>query len=453
MFKKFTNGCVHIMSKYLPDAFIFAIVLTIITFLGGIGLTGQSPFQMILHWAGPKGFFGLLSFTMQMVLVLVLGSAMAQAPVFKRILQKFAKSAKTPVRGIMITAFVSVIACWINWGFGLVIGALLAREIAKEVKGIDYRLLIASAYSGFVVWHGGISGSIPLQVANPGALATVAPQIFDKSFTIATSQTIFSPMNLFISGIIIFGLPFVCKAMIPDEKHTIEVDPLKLVELEIPAEDPSTFSPADKLERSKILWSITLLMGFAYIIYNFTKVGLNLSLDFVNFIFLFVGVLLHGSLRRYIDAVNEAAKSAGGIILQFPFYAGIMGMMTGANPETGISLAGVISNAFVSISNQTTFPIFTFWSAGIVNFFVPSGGGQWAVQAPIMMPAGAAIGVEPAKTAMAIAWGDAWTNMIQPFWALPALSIAGLSAKDIMGYCVITLLFSGIVISAGFLIF
>jgi len=351
MFKKFTNGCVHIMSKYLPDAFIFAIVLTIITFLGGIGLTGQSPFQMILHWAGPKGFFGLLSFTMQMVLVLVLGSAMAQAPVFKRILQKFAKSAKTPVRGIMITAFVSVIACWINWGFGLVIGALLAREIAKEVKGIDYRLLIASAYSGFVVWHGGISGSIPLQVANPGALATVAPQIFDKSFTIATSQTIFSPMNLFISGIIIFGLPFVCKAMIPDEKHTIEVDPLKLVELEIPAEDPSTFSPADKLERSKILWSITLLMGFAYIIYNFTKVGLNLSLDFVNFIFLFVGVLLHGSLRRYIDAVNEAAKSAGGIILQFPFYAGIMGMMTGANPETGISLAGVISNAFVSISN------------------------------------------------------------------------------------------------------
>jgi len=194
-------------------------------------------------------------------------------------------------------------------------------------------------------------------------------------------------------------------------------------------------------------------MGFVYIIYNFTKVGLNLSLDFVNFIFMYVGILLHGTLRRYIDAINEAAKSAGGIILQFPFYAGIMGMMTGANPETGISLAGVISTAFVSISNQTTFPLFTFWSAGIVNFFVPSGGGQWAVQAPIMMPAGAAIGVDPAKTAMAIAWGDAWTNMIQPFWALPALSIAGLSAKDIMGYCVITLLFSGIVISAGFIIF
>jgi len=453
MFKRFTNGCVNVMSKYLPDAFIFAIVLTIITFIGGITLTGQSPFQMILHWAGPKGFFGLLAFTMQMVLVLVLGSAMAQAPVFKRLLQKIAKAAKTPVRGIMITAFVSVVACWINWGFGLVIGALLAKEIAREVKGVDYRLLIASAYSGFVVWHAGISGSIPLQVANEGALAAVAPEIFEKAFTIPTSQTIFSPMNLVISGIIIFGLPFVCKAMIPDKEHTIEVDPVKLIEPEPVVEEPSKFTPADKMERSRILWIIILVMGFVYIIYNFTKVGLNLSLDFVNFIFMYVGILLHGTLRRYIDAINEAAKSAGGIILQFPFYAGIMGMMTGANPETGVSLAGVISNAFVSISNQVTFPLFTFWSAGIVNFFVPSGGGQWAVQAPIMMPAGSAIGVDPAKTAMAIAWGDAWTNMIQPFWALPALSIAGLSAKDIMGYCVITLLFSGIVISAGFVIF
>lgn len=453
MFKKFTNGCVYVMNKYLPDAFIFAIVLTIITFIGGISLTNQSPFQMILHWAGPKGFFGLLSFTMQMVLVLVLGSAMAQAKVFRNLLSKIAKATKTPVRGIMITAFVSVIACWINWGFGLVIGALLAREIAKEVKGIDYRLLIATAYSGFVVWHGGISGSVPLQVANEGALATVAPTIFEKTFTIPTSQTIFSPMNLFISGIIIFGLPFVCKAMMPDKEHTVEVDPSKLIDKETRVEDPSKFTPADKMERSKILWIIILVMGFAYIVYNFSKVGFNLSLDFVNFIFMYVGILLHGNLRKYIDAITEAASSAGGIILQFPFYAGIMGMMTGANPETGLSLAGVISNTFVSISTARTFPLFTFWSAGIVNFFVPSGGGQWAVQAPIMMPAGDILGVAPAKTAMAIAWGDAWTNMIQPFWALPALSIAGLSARDIMGYCVITLLFSGIIISAGFLIF
>ena len=128
-------------------------------------------------------------------------------------------------------------------------------------------------------------------------------------------------------------------------------------------------------------------------------------------------------------------------------------MMTGLNPDTGVSLAGVISNAFVAISNQTTYPLFSFWSAGVVNFFVPSGGGQWAVQGPIMMPAGLELGVPAAKTAMTIAWGDAWTNMIQPFWALPALGIAGLGARDIMGYCLIDLLYAGVIISACFLIF
>ncbi|PKM68990.1 MAG: short-chain fatty acid transporter, partial [Firmicutes bacterium HGW-Firmicutes-18] len=208
----------------------------------------------------------------------------------------------------------------------------------------------------------------------------------------------------------------------------------------------------EKMENSKILWGLVTLMGFAYIVFHFMTKGFDLNLNIVNFIFMFTGILLHGTLRRYIDAVIEGAKGASGIVLQFPFYAGIMGMMTGLNAN-GVSLAGVISNGFVSISTATTFPLFTFLSAGIVNFFVPSGGGQWAVQGPIMMPAGASLGVEPAKTAMAIAWGDAWTNMIQPFWALPALGIAGLGARDIMGYCVITLLVTGVIVSAGFLIF
>ena len=143
----------------------------------------------------------------------------------------------------------------------------------------------------------------------------------------------------------------------------------------------------------------------------------------------------------YVKAITDAVKGAGGVLLHFPFYAGIMGMMTGANAETGASLASVISEGFVAISTKVTFPLWTFLSAGIVNFFVPSGGGQWTVQGPIMMPAGAQLGVSPALTAMGIAWGDAWTNMLQPFWALPALGIAGLGARDIMGYCIIDLLF------------
>ena len=175
-----------------------------------------------------------------------------------------------------------------------------------------------------------------------------------------------------------------------------------------------------------------------------------LGLNIVNMIFLFLGILLHGDLRRYVDAISDAAGGAAGVLLQFPFYAGIMGMMVAANAE-GVSLAGVISEFFVNISNNVTFPMLSFLAAGVVNFFVPSGGGQWAVQGPIMMPAGAAMGIENGRTAMAIAWGDQWTNMIQPFWALPALGIAKLSARDIMGYLVIVTLFVGVVACLGFL--
>ena len=448
MFKKFTNGCVSVMNKYLPDPFLFAIILTFIVFAAGIGMTGQGPLDMMLHWA--NGFWGLLSFSMQMAMVLVLGNTMASAGVFKKGLRSIASTAQTPSRAIMITAFVSAVCCWINWGFGLVIGALLAKEIAKQVKGVDYRLLIASAYSGFVVWHGGMSGSIPLGIAAVGADGVVANTGGVVTAAIPTSLTIFSPMNLTISAIIILGLPFVCRAMMPDKEHTIEVDAALLVE---DAEKVYKIeTPADKLEHSRIIWAIVLILGFAYIIYNIALNKLNsLNLNFVNFIFMFAGILLHGNLKRYIDAFADSAKSCSGILLQFPFYAGIQGMMTGA--VAGVSLAGVISTFFVGIATTTTFPLFTFLSAGIVNFFVPSGGGQWAVQGPIMMPAGLEIGVPAAKTAMSIAWGDAWTNMIQPFWALPALGIAGLSAKDIMGYCVITLLFSGVIIGAGLLIF
>jgi short-chain fatty acids transporter len=385
---------------------------------------------------------------MQMVLVLVTGNAMAQAPVFKKLLKSIALAARTPARAIMITTFVATVASFVNWGFGLVIGALLAKEMARQVEKVDYRLLIASAYSGFVVWHGGLAGSIPLKVATEVGLAEATAGAVTEA--IPTSETIFSPMNLTIFFVILVVMPFITKAMHPEEDKRILVDP-KLLEEEVERE-ASASTPADRMENSKILWGLTVVMGFTFIIHYFITSGFNLGLDLVNFIFMFVGILLHGTLRRYIDAVIEAVKGAGGIILQFPFYAGIMGMMVGANAD-GVSLAGVISNGFVNMSTATTFPLFTFLSAGIVNFFVPSGGGQWAVQAPIMMPAGQALGVPAAKTAMAIAWGDAWTNMIQPFWALPALGIAGLGAKDIMGYCIIILIFSGIVASAAFLIF
>jgi short-chain fatty acids transporter len=448
MFKKFTNGCVAIVQKYLPDPFLFAVALTIVVFILGIFTTSQSPLQMIVHWG--NGFWGLLAFSMQMALVLVTGHTLASAPIIKKGLSKLASFAKTPGQAIFAVSLVSGIACWINWGFGLVIGALYARELAKQVKGVDYRLLIAAAYSGFLVWHGGISGSIPLTLATASPdLATVTAGAVAEA--IPTSQTIFSPLNLLISAILLLTLPLLNKAMHPEPDKTFTIDPSLLVEEEEIAVVKEDMTPAERAENSPILSMIVGLLGLVFIVYHFSTKGFDLNLNIVNFIFLIIGIILHGTPRKYLNALSVAAKGTSGILLQFPFYAGIMGMMVGTN-AAGLSLAGQMSNMFVAISTVKTFPLFTFLSAGLVNFFVPSGGGQWAVQAPIMMPAGLELGVSTAKTAMAISWGDAWTNMIQPFWALPALGIAGLGARDIMGYCIIDLIFSGIVICGVFLI-
>ncbi len=187
-------------------------------------------------------------------------------------------------------------------------------------------------------------------------------------------------------------------------------------------------------------------MGLVFVGYHFVTNGFDLNINIVNFIFLFLGILLHRTPRRFLETVGNGVKNAGGIIVQFPFYAGIMGMMVASGLSDKISLL------FVSFATDYTLPIFTFLSAGLVNVFVPSGGGQWAVQGPIMIQAALEIGADTAKTAMAVAWGDAWTNMIQPFWALPVLAIAGLKIRDIMGFCVMILFFSFIPIAIGFLL-
>ena len=442
MFKKFTNGCVRVVNRWLPDPFLFAIILTIVVFIGSMLGTQQGPITLLTAWGNDYGFWNLLAFSMQMALVLVLGSAMASARVCKRGLGAIANAAKDKKSAIIIVTFVSTVCCWLNWGFGLIAGALLAKEIARRVKDVDYPLLIASAYSGFVIWHAGLSGSIPLQMGAEGGTT-----ILDVNYYAATSETIFHPVNLGMCVIILLTMPLVNWAMHPNTEHTILVDPAVLVEDEEKVYAIDT--PAEKIEHSRALWVIVLILGFGYIIYHFATKGFNLSLNIVNMIFLFLGVALHGDLRRYVDAIGEAAGGAAGILLQFPFYAGIMGLMVAKNGDD-VSLAGIIADFFVSISNDVTFPVFTFLSAGIINFFVPSGGGQWAVQAPIVMPAATQMGIEYGRAAMAIAWGDQWTNMIQPFWALPALGIAGLSARNVMGYLVVVLLFTGVVACLGF---
>ena len=450
MLKKFSNACVRVMNRFLPDPFLFAIILTIVVFVAGCLATWQNPWDMAWAWAGkgktsePGGMWNLLSFSMQMALVLVLGSAFASAPVIKKILGAIANTAKSKMSAIIVVTAVSTVCCWLNWGFGLIVGALLAKEVARRVKDVDYPLLIASAYSGFVIWHAGLSGSIPLTISGGYTIG-------DVKYQADITASVFHPMNIIMCLVVLVGLPLINYAMHPDKDHTITVNPAVLKDAEERTYTVET--PAQKIEHSKILWVLTLVLGFAYIIRFFIEPDFGpkkLDLNVVNAIFLFLGLLAHGDLRRYVDAIGDAAGGAAGVLLQFPFYAGIMGIMTAANAQ-GVSLASIISNFFADISTNVTFPVWTFLSAGIVNFFVPSGGGQWAVQGPIVMPAAGRLGVEAGRAGMAIAWGDQWTNMIQPFWALPALGVAGLSAKDIMGYLVTVLIFVGVVACLGFL--
>lgn len=437
--KALTRFSNTLMVRYLPDPYIFVAMLTLLVFLLGIILTDSTPLEMATYWG--DGFWGLLSFTMQMVVVLLAGHVLASSPLFKKILSSLARIAKSPGSAILLVSVVSLIGCWINWGFGLVIGALFAKEIAKQVKNVDYRLLIASAYSGFIIWHGGLAGSIPLSIATEGH------PFADIMGVIPTTETLFTRYNLIIVIALFISVPLLNRWMMPSKEDTLSIDPSLLEEEVVIEKSTEKPTPAARLERSYLLTGLIGLLGLVYLINHFITKGFDLNLNIVNLIFVVLGIICHGTPKNFLLAVKNAASTVGDIVIQFPFYAGIMGMMVASG------LAGVVSEAFISISNEHTFYLFTFYAAGIVNFFIPSGGGQWTVQAPIMLEAASVLDLDYAKTAMAIAWGDAWTNMIQPFWALPALAIAGLKAKDIMGYCVFVLLLSGVIISIGLFFF
>lgn len=429
---------VALMQRYLPDPWLFAIVLTFVVFLMGIGLTGSSAIDMVGFWG--EGLFGLLEFSMQMVLILVTGYVLARTRIVRAGLEAVARRAGGPASAIMITTVFATLASFVQWGFGLIIGALLAKEMARQVRDLDYRLVIASAYSGFLVWHAGISGSVPLVIATPGHF------LEDAMGVIPASETIFAPYNLIIAGALLVILPFVNRMMLPPLEDRVVVDPETLDESESgPDHDDPASTPAEWLERTPWLSGLVGVAGVVYLVTWFGGGG-GLNLNIVILIFLIAGIIFHVTPRSYLDSLRESVGASAGIILQFPFYAGVIGMMG----ESG--LIEVIANWFNAIATPSTLPFWAFISGGIVNFFAPSGGGQWAIQGPVMVEASQQIGADIGKVAMGVAWGDAWTNMVQPFWLLPALGIAGLKARDVMGYCVMALIVSGVIIAAGLLL-
>jgi short-chain fatty acids transporter len=420
----------------MPDPMLFAILLTFVTFLLGLIFTKHGPFMLIQDWY--NGFWALLTFGMQMCLILVTGHALATSPIARRSIEKLAEIPRHQAGAIFLVGLTAAIASWINWGLGIIVGALMAREVGRSghLRNIKmhYPLLGAAGYAGFLTWHGGLAASAPLLVATKG-------HFLEKQIgLIPTSETLFSPMNIVVTLVLFAIIPLTCMLMGPKNESEIEtiydVDPA-LVEKEEVKEIPrAEMVPADKIENSRIISLVIGLAGLVYIVWYFATKGFSLNLDIVNFTFLMIGIILQGTPINYIRAVSEGAKACAGIIIQFPFYAGIMGMMKFSG------LVGVIAGWFVAVSSGTTYPIFAFLSAGLVNLFVPSGGGQVAVQGPIMVEAAQTLDFSITKTIMAIAYGDEWTNMLQPFWALALLGITRLKAREIVGYTMVVLVVS-----------
>lgn len=444
MFQKMIRFCVRLVQRWLPEPFVFAIILTFVAACLSMPICRQTPLEVLSHWG--DGVWNLLAFAMQMALVLLCGSTLASAPSVKGLICRLAAIPHTPSAAIALVTAVSAVACWLNWGFGLIVGVIFAKEIARRLKGVDYRLLIASAYSGFVVWHAGISGSIPLTMATPGESLSKATN-GALAAPVPVSDTVFHPYNL-IMVILVIGAITAVNACMHPRREVVSVDPSLLAEPDSAPSSTDNATPASRMDNSRLLGFLVAALGLTYLALHLGWQGGSFDLNMVILLFLSLGILCYGTPLAYVRAFAQSASGAAGIILQFPFYAGIMGIITGVG-ESGICFGTVLSNACIAVSSPVTYPLLTFLCAAVLNMFVPSGGGHWAIQAPIMFTAGAQLGVDPGLTGIAIAWGDAWTNLIQPFWALPALAIAKLNAKDIMGFCLIDLLVSGLVICSG----
>lgn len=429
------NAATRVVQKYLPDAFVLAIMLTAIVSGAALVATPSSPKDVVLAWG--DGFSNLFTFAMQMALVLLTGFVLALSPPVGKLLDKLTDIPKRPSQALAMTAAISFVGCYFNWGLGLVVGAIVARAMGRKVKGLHFPLVVAAAYSAEIVR--GPSSSIPLVMATPDHF------MYESTGIIPVTDTLYSWWNALITVLIFAAIIILYSAIRVPKENIVEFSGQEEEEMHRTLETkPTNASIGDRLDNSRLLLIVLAILPISYIVLYFLENGFSLDLNIVILIFLSLALLTHKSVAELLVAVEEAIKSTRGIILQFPFYAGVSGIMS----ETG--LVEVFSEWFISLANANTFPILTFISAGIVNIFIPSGGGQWAIQGPVMMQAAEAIGADIPQTIMAFAWGDGWTNQIQPFWALPLLGVAGLKARDIMGYCLIWLLITGVIIAGVF---
>lgn len=428
----FTRLC----ERFLPDALVFCLLLTILSFLCAGFLTSTPWSELPRFWG--EGLWSLNGFAMQMVVVLLTGHMLADAPLVKRGLHRLSALPRTEIGALIFITFFSSCVCWLNWGFGLIASALVAIGIARRFRALPFGLVAAAAYSGFMIWHAGLSGSIPLKIAGADeTLHKVLPGV-----SIPLSETILSPWNLLVVVGMLLLLPLLTLSMRKAQGGSV-IAPMPEEAAVIPINDGTW---RGHLENSR--WPpffVSLLPAWYFI--GILRGESSFDINAVNLLFLTLNLWAHGTPVRLLSALDRSVRYCGGIILQYPFYAALSAVLQ----QSG--LEGLLSQWCVEHATAGTFPMLSFWSAGLVNFFIPSGGGQWVVQGPVLVKAGLELGVAPAKIALAIAWGDGWTNMLQPFWLLPLLAMAKLQLKDVMGFCVVYCLGAGAFISLAFLFF
>lgn len=451
-----TRSIESLFRRLLPSPFVIALLLTLLTM--GLALVfgefpeQSSPFKGVLTaWESGLWNRGLLVFAYQMMLILVLGHVLVLSKPAERLILRLTSLVHNGASAAVMVAVSTMLVAFFNWGLGLIFGAILARKVGEYAQKnripLNYPLIGACGYLGLMVWHGGISGSAPIKVSEPGHLASILEGVVPVSLLseypdiIPMSMTIFNPWNLGLFAVVVTLSGLLAYYLGKKENGTH----ISLPSYEFAEEIEETSRGAERLERSR--WFSIFIATLIFLAFFFQYLpqlrSLNLTPDLLNFFMLGLAILLHGNIRRFLQAVEEAIGDTSGILFQFPLYFGIMGIMTNSG------LMHQISDFFVAVSTPVTFPIFTFFSAGLVNIFVPSGGGQWAVQGPIILEAAHAIGVPLHKAVMAMSYGDQLTNMLQPFWALPLLAITRLKAREILPYSLLFMIVGGIVYLLG----
>jgi len=432
--------------RWVPGTFTIAWLLTLIVLLLGVTAGHASFLTCVSAWG--DGFWELLPFSMQMCLIMFTGSIVAVSPPVGRALAWLASRPRTPRQSILLVALGSMMLALVHWGISIVGSAVLVRELGRRRAGVDYRLLLAAAYLGMgTTWHAGLSASAPLLVATPGHFLESDIGI------IPVSATIFAPFNLILVALVVLLFSIVTPLLHPAPAETVEATPAQLESIHMfrPPRPPTAVerpAPATRLEYSR--W-VNLTFGALALVwvvdYVFMRPQHAVTLNALNFVMLGLAVALHPSAASLVGAAEEASGLVFGIILQFPLYAGMYGIIR----ET--HLAEALAGVFVAGATARTYPLIVYWYSGIVNYFVPSGGSKWAIEAPYILSAGQTLGVPAAKVVTAYAWGDMMTDIIQPFWAIPLLAAAKLDFREILGFCLILFCVYAPLVSLAFLLF